>query len=74
MALNWAALADEIDLENAQAKPPAFSPLGSPLVASSLARLTCSLTRRAKSPLDRIVDSQPLHRRDPWRLASENRY
>jgi hypothetical protein len=40
MALNWAALADEMDRENAQAKPAAFSALGAPIVSSSLARLT----------------------------------
>jgi hypothetical protein len=40
MALNWTALADEIDRENAQAKSAAFSPLGAPIVPSSLARLT----------------------------------
>jgi len=40
MALNWAALADEMDHENALAKPAAFSPLGAPVVPSSLAHLT----------------------------------
>jgi hypothetical protein len=39
MALNWTALADEIDRNTAQAASVTFSPLGSPMVPSSLARL-----------------------------------
>ena len=40
MALNWAALADEIDRDNARAASAAFYPLGGPVVSSNLACLT----------------------------------
>jgi len=40
MALNWSALADEIDRDNAGATSAAFYPLGGPVVSSNLARLT----------------------------------
>jgi len=40
MALNWAALADEIDRDNARAESAAFYPLGGPVVPSNLACLT----------------------------------
>jgi hypothetical protein len=39
MALNWAALADEIDRDYAQAATSAFSTLGGPVVPSNLAYL-----------------------------------
>jgi hypothetical protein len=38
MALNWAALADEIDRDNTRAASAAFYPLGGPVVSSNLAR------------------------------------
>ena len=40
MALNWAALADEIDRDNARAASVVFSPLGGPVASSNLACLT----------------------------------
>jgi len=40
MALNWAALADEIDRDNARAADAAFSPQGGPVVSLNLACLT----------------------------------
>jgi hypothetical protein len=40
MALNWVALADEIDRDNARAGSAAFPPRGGPVVSSNLACLT----------------------------------
>jgi hypothetical protein len=40
MALNWAALADDTDRDNARAASAAFYPLGGPVVSSNLAFLT----------------------------------
>jgi hypothetical protein len=52
MALNWTALADEIDRNSAQAASAAFFSLGGPVVPSNFTRLSHPSHRADQSAID----------------------